>query len=246
MLVAPVPGLLARRQLRGLQITEATQDPSGGAFTVQYGNCLQGGQGTCTPPLRIVTTPDNSFLPGGQTPAAPAVVRGVPRAADRSAGRTISIPTGGVVVDIFAKDAATARARPRAIVAINRPGSPGEALPRAAPRHGLRLDAAAVAAARRRRARSARGSATRGVGSTGRTAIVMRVTAQTRSSSSLKVTSQTHVVRPAVQAHAARVHVPSVTGRRKLVLFDSPIAISPCAATATCVASDASDSAIEA
>jgi hypothetical protein len=118
-----------------MQITEVSPDP-GGAFTVQYGNCLQGGQGTCTPPLRVVTNPDNSFLPGGQAPAAASVVRGV-AARSTEAGRTITIPTGGVVVGIFARDPTLARAAAQRIVAINRPGSPGEALPARLPDTGF-------------------------------------------------------------------------------------------------------------
>ncbi len=134
MLIAPFPVYWAGGSFRGLQITEVAPDPSG-AFTVQYGNCLQGGQGPCTPPLRIVTNPDNSFLPGGEAPAAAATLRGVPVKLT-AAGRTVTIPTGGVVVDIFAHDAALARAAAQGIVAINRPGSPGQTLPARAPDTG--------------------------------------------------------------------------------------------------------------
>ena len=135
LVVASFPVYWAGATFRGLQISEVSPDP-GGAFTVQYGSCLQGGQGTCTPPLRVVTNPDNSFLPGGQAPAAPAVVRGVP-AQSTEAGRVITIPTGGVVVGVFARDPALAAAAARQIVAINRPGSPGEALPARLPDTGF-------------------------------------------------------------------------------------------------------------
>jgi hypothetical protein len=135
MLVAPFPVYWAGGSFRGMQITEVNPDP-GGAFTVQYGNCLQGGQGTCTPPLRIVTNPDNSFLPGGGTPSSAALVRGVP-AQLSEAGRTVTIPTGGVVVGIFARDARLARQAAHSIVAINRPGSPGQALPARLPDTGF-------------------------------------------------------------------------------------------------------------
>jgi hypothetical protein len=118
-----------------MQMTDAGADPSG-AFTIQYGNCVQGGQGTCTPPLRIVTNPDNSFLPGGETPARFTTLRGVP-AKLTEAGRTVAIPTGPVVVSIFARDSALARAAARMIVAINRPGSPGEPLPARQPDTGF-------------------------------------------------------------------------------------------------------------
>jgi hypothetical protein len=135
LVVAPFPVYWAGGSFKGMQITEVSPDP-GGAFTVQYGNCLQGGQGTCTPPLRVVTNPDNSFLPGGQAPAAASVVRGV-AARSTEAGRTITIPTGGVVVGIFARDPTLARAAAQRIVAINRPGSPGEALPARLPDTGF-------------------------------------------------------------------------------------------------------------
>src|SRR5207248_6453715 len=64
LLVAPYPVYWLGRSFKDLQITEASHDP-GGAFSVQYGNCVEGGQGTCVPPLRVVTSPDNSFLPVG-------------------------------------------------------------------------------------------------------------------------------------------------------------------------------------
>jgi hypothetical protein len=127
MVVAPVPVYWLGDSFGKLKITEAAHDPSG-AFSVQYGNCLQGGQGTCTPPLKIVTSPDNSFLPGGATARTTAPVRGV-QSVFTEAGRTISIPTGGVVVDVYAKDAASALAAARAIVPINQPAGPGQTLP---------------------------------------------------------------------------------------------------------------------
>jgi ApbE superfamily uncharacterized protein (UPF0280 family) len=64
------------------------------------------------------------------------VVRGV-AARSTEAGRTITIPTGGVVVGIFARDPTLARAAAQRIVAINRPGSPGEALPARLPDTGF-------------------------------------------------------------------------------------------------------------
>jgi hypothetical protein len=135
MLVAPFPVYWAGGSFKGLQITEVNPDP-GGAYTVQYGNCLQGGQGTCTPPLRIVTNPDNGFLPGGEAASRAALVRGVP-ARFTEAGRTVTIPTGPVVVNILAHDSALARQAAQGIVAINRPSSPGEALPGPLPDTGF-------------------------------------------------------------------------------------------------------------
>ncbi len=135
LVVASFPVYWAGGTFRSMRISEVSADP-GGAFSVQYGNCLQGGQGTCTPPLRVVTNPDNSFIPGGQAPAALAVIRGIP-AQSAEAGRVITIPTGPVMVGIFARDPALARAAAQQIVAINRPGSPGEALPARLPDTGF-------------------------------------------------------------------------------------------------------------
>ena len=127
MIVAPYPVYWLGGSFDRLAITEVSHDPSG-SFSVQYGNCLQGGQGTCTPPLQVVTSPDNSFLPGGTAASQGIQVRGVAARLER-AGHTIVIATGGVVVDIYAKDFPTARAAAEGMVAINQPGSPGELLP---------------------------------------------------------------------------------------------------------------------
>jgi len=135
MVTAGFPVYWLGDHFRTLSISEANRDPSG-AFTVQYGNCLQGGQGVCTPPLRVVTSPDNGFVPGGQTPSRDAALRGV-HVQVAEAGRMIAIPTGGVIVDIVASDAALARAAAETIVAINRPDSPGRALPARQPDTGF-------------------------------------------------------------------------------------------------------------
>jgi hypothetical protein len=135
MVVAPFPVYWLGERFGKLAITEANHDASG-AFSVQYGDCLQGGQGTCTAPLKIVTAPDNSFLPAGDARSETASVRGIP-ARLTAAGRTIEIPTGGVVVNIFARDAATARSAARGIAAINRPVSPGQPLPAGLPDTGF-------------------------------------------------------------------------------------------------------------
>jgi hypothetical protein len=135
MVVSPFAVYWVGAAFAGMQLTDAGPDPSG-AFTVQYGNCVQGGQGTCTPPLRIVTNPDNSFLPGGDTPTSVATLRGVP-AKLTEAGRALAIPTGPVVVDVYARDATLAKAAARAMVAINRPSNPGEPLPTPQPDTGF-------------------------------------------------------------------------------------------------------------
>ena len=64
LLLAPYPVYWLGGSFQRMAITEASEDPSG-AFTVQYGDCAEGGQNTCVPRLRVVTSPDNSFIPFG-------------------------------------------------------------------------------------------------------------------------------------------------------------------------------------
>ena len=121
---------------RGHAITEVAQDP-GGATSIQYGDCLQGGQGTCVPPLRVVTSPDNSFLPGGAfAPRRAASVRGV-SAVLAQGGDTVEIPTGPVVVDIYAQSPRLAAAAAQTIVPINAIGEPQAPLPATLPDTGF-------------------------------------------------------------------------------------------------------------
>ena len=127
LLVAPYPVYWAGRSFQGLAITEATHDP-GGAFSVQYGDCVEGGQSTCVPALRVVTSPDNSFVPGGSTPRHGALVRGVGSLVAQR-GRTIEIPTGAVVVSLYADSARLAAAAAQTVVPINEAGAPGAPLP---------------------------------------------------------------------------------------------------------------------
>jgi hypothetical protein len=127
LLVAPYPVYWAGRSFRGLDITEATHDPSG-AFSVQYGDCVEGGQSTCVPALRVVTSPDNSFVPGGSTPQRAASVRGVGTVVAQH-GRTIEIPTGGVIVSVYADTPHLATTAAESVVPINEPGTPGGQLP---------------------------------------------------------------------------------------------------------------------
>jgi hypothetical protein len=127
LLVAPYPVYWAGRSFQGLAITEATHDPSG-SFSVQYGDCVEGGQSTCVPALRVVTSPDNSFIPGGSTPQHGALVRGVGSLVAQR-GRTIEIPTGGVVVSLYADSARLASAAAQTLVPINEVGVPGAPLP---------------------------------------------------------------------------------------------------------------------
>jgi hypothetical protein len=109
-----------------LAITRVGRDPSG-AYEIQYGDCTLGGENVCVTPLQIVTSPDNSFLPGGATAQSTVLIRGVRgRSVDR--GRALVLATGGVVVDLHADSAALARAAAEAMVAINAAGLPGAPL----------------------------------------------------------------------------------------------------------------------
>ena len=121
---------------KGLAITEVAHDP-GGATSIQYGDCLQGGQGTCVSPMRVVTSPDNSFLPGGAfAPRRAASVRGI-SAVLAQGGDTVELATGGVVVDIYAQSPRLAAAASQTIVPINAVGEPGAPLPAKLPDTGF-------------------------------------------------------------------------------------------------------------
>lgn len=135
LLVAPYPVYWLGGSFRGLPITEVTHDPSG-AFSVQYGNCAEGGQGTCVAPVRVVTSPDNSFLPGESAGGATVALRGA-RALVARRGRTILVPTGGVVIGIYALRSGLARAAAQTAVPINAGGVPGEPLPARRPDTGF-------------------------------------------------------------------------------------------------------------
>ena len=135
LIASPFPVYWAGGSFQGLQITDASHDP-GGAYSVQYGNCLQGGQGTCVAPLKIVTSPDNSFLPGAGGAHLGTVVRAVPAALAKG-GRTIVLPTGQVVISIYASTPAIAAAAAEAVVPINAPGEPGTALAARQPDSGF-------------------------------------------------------------------------------------------------------------
>jgi hypothetical protein len=135
LIVAPRPVYWLGGTFRGLAITDTVHDPSG-AFTVQYGDCVAGGQSSCIPPLRVVTSPDNSFLPAGSVARRTASLRGVQAAVSRG-GRTIEIPTAGVVVGIYANDPGLAGAAAHTIVQINGIGAPDATLPAPLPDTGF-------------------------------------------------------------------------------------------------------------
>jgi hypothetical protein len=134
MIVTRFPVYWLGATFQGLALTEASHDPSGG-FSIQYGDCLQGGQSTCVTPLRIITSPNNSFVPGGTSPGRVIPVRGV-FARFAAKGRTIMIPAGPVVVDIYASDARVARAAAETAVPINEPAFPYSLLPAPSPDTG--------------------------------------------------------------------------------------------------------------
>jgi hypothetical protein len=135
LLVAPHPVYWLGRSFQKLAITEAAHDP-GGAFSVQYGDCVRGGQGTCVATLRVVTSPDNSFVPGGSAPRRATRIRGVAAVVTQD-GRAIQIPTAGVVVGVYAVNAALASAAAQTIVPINATGVPGGRLPARLPDTGF-------------------------------------------------------------------------------------------------------------
>lgn len=135
LIVAPYPVYWLGRSFHGLQLTEASHDPSG-AFSVQYGDCVVGGQNTCVPPLHVTTSPDNSFVPGGSTSQRTTQIRGV-AAVVAQRGTTIEIPTAGVVVGIYADSAPLAAAAARTLVPINEAGAPGQTLPARLPETGF-------------------------------------------------------------------------------------------------------------
>lgn len=137
LVLAPYPVYWVGDRFHGLQITEATHDP-GGAFTVQYGDCLEGGQSTCVPPLKVITSPDNSFVPGEgpRTPHAHVSLRGA-RGFLAEGGEAISIPVGRVVLDVYAHTPGLAHAAALAAVPINYPVALASPLPPPLPDTGF-------------------------------------------------------------------------------------------------------------
>jgi hypothetical protein len=119
----------------GMQITSVAIDPSE-AVTIRYGDCVLGGQYTCVTPVSIVTSPDNSFVPGG-TAARPTVsLRGV-SASSAQGGSTLAIPTGNVVVSVFGRHPVLAGEAAETMAPLNTNGLPMEPLPAAQPDSGF-------------------------------------------------------------------------------------------------------------
>jgi hypothetical protein len=135
LIASPYPVYWLGGSFQHLAITEAAHDPSG-SFSIQYGNCVEGGQGTCVPPLRVVSSPDNSFLPGGHTSRLTVRIRGV-AAVVAQGGDTIVLATGGIVVDIYAENPRLARAAAATAVPINEAGAPEAPLPAPLPNTGF-------------------------------------------------------------------------------------------------------------
>ncbi|HEY2719347.1 MAG TPA: hypothetical protein VGI52_06935 [Solirubrobacteraceae bacterium] len=131
LLVAPYPVYWLGGSFQHLHITNAEHDP-GGAFTVQYGDCVVGGQSTCLTPVRVVTSPDNSFLPGSASANSAVALRGI-QAIVAQRGRTIVLGTGGVVVDVYADSPRLAQAAAQTLVPINEVGEPHAPLPASEP-----------------------------------------------------------------------------------------------------------------
>lgn len=135
LIESPFPVYWLGGSFRGLEVTEAVHDP-GDAFSLEYGDCLTGGQGECVPPLRVVSSPDNSFLPGGEASRRTVTIRGV-RATVANEGRAIVMATGRIVLDIYAESAALAMAAAEAAVPINLAGAPQAPLPSPVPNTGF-------------------------------------------------------------------------------------------------------------
>ncbi len=119
----------------GMQITSVAIDPSE-AVTIRYGDCVLGGQYTCVTPVSIVTSPDNSFVPGGVTVRPTVSLRGV-SASSAQGGSTLAIPTGNVVVSVFGRHPTLAREAAETMAPLNTTGLPLAPLPAALPDSGF-------------------------------------------------------------------------------------------------------------
>jgi hypothetical protein len=122
-------------EYQGMQITYVATDPSG-AVTIRYGDCVLGGQYTCVTPVSIVTSPDNSFVPGGAAVTGSLKVRGA-SASVTQGGATLAIPTGGVVVSVYGRNPPLARAAATTMVPVNEVGLPRAPLPAPLPDTGF-------------------------------------------------------------------------------------------------------------
>jgi hypothetical protein len=122
-------------KFHGLQITNVTIDP-GDAVTIRYGDCVLGGQYTCVTPVSIVSSPDNSFIPGNTATTRSLALRQV-TASSAQGGATLAIPTGGVIVSVHARNPSLARTAATTMTPLNKVGLPQAPLPAAAPDTGF-------------------------------------------------------------------------------------------------------------
>lgn len=119
----------------GMRITGVLIDP-GGAVTLRYGDCLVGGQFTCVTPLSLVTSPDNSFVPGASEVGRVRMVRSA-EALSTQGGRMLALRTGSVVVSVRANQPGLALQAARLMAPLNKVGLPLQTLPGAAPDTGF-------------------------------------------------------------------------------------------------------------
>ncbi len=119
----------------GMQITSVAIDPSE-AVTIRYGDCVLGGQYTCVTPVSIVTSPDNSFIPGANVVRSTMSLRGV-SASLTQGGSTLAIPTGNVIVSVFGLHPPFAREAAETMAPLNTTGLPLAPLPAALPDSGF-------------------------------------------------------------------------------------------------------------
>lgn len=119
------------QEFDGMRITGVLIDP-GGAVTLRYGDCLVGGQFTCVTPLSLVTSPDNSFIPGASEVGRVRMVRSA-EALSTQGGRTLALRTGSVVVSVHAGQPGLALQAARLMAPLNKVGLPLQTLPGAAP-----------------------------------------------------------------------------------------------------------------
>jgi hypothetical protein len=87
-------------------------------------------------PLAVVSSPDNSFVPGGAGAGRVVRVRSA-NAVSAQGGRTIAMATGSVVVGVHARTAALASAATATMAPVNKVGLPLQALPAAVPNTGF-------------------------------------------------------------------------------------------------------------
>lgn len=119
----------------GMPLTSIAEDP-GGAYTLQYGDCIGGGPSTCRTPLEVISSPNNAFLPSAGVNTSSTTIRGAHGILAQH-GAVVELRTGPIVLDIRAVKRPLASAAAAAVVPINAPGRPGEQLPAALPDTGF-------------------------------------------------------------------------------------------------------------